>query len=113
MGDAKRRKKLDPNYGTTPHSRKNDDIDRFEISLKSEVKDSWITVQVIDTLTLKKAILPFHLYLIGTKAYAEVGIDPDRITEDGWVAENIDTLSPKICQMVYLDKKLIIVNPPT
>jgi hypothetical protein len=36
MGDAKRRKKLDPNYGTTPRTPKIDDKSRFETSLKSE-----------------------------------------------------------------------------
>jgi hypothetical protein len=37
MGDAKRRKKLDPNYGTTPDIPKIDDKNRFEISLKESI----------------------------------------------------------------------------
>jgi hypothetical protein len=109
MGESKRRKNLDPNYGATEG--KADSRNRFKISLKSEVKESWVTVEVIDTITLKEAVLPFHLYTIGTMSYAEVGIKRENVAEHGWVIEHIDTLSPMICQLVYSQVNFIITSP--
>jgi hypothetical protein len=91
MGESKRRKNIDPNYGAI--ERKVNSRDRFKISLKSEVKESWVTVEVIDTITSKEAVLPFHLYTIGTMGYAEVGIKRENVAEHGWVIEHIDTFT--------------------
>ena len=74
--------------------------------------DSWVTVHVIDTAQTREAILPFHLYTIGAKAYAEVGIQREDIGEYMWVVDHIDTLSPMICKLVLSDVNLLIANPP-
>jgi hypothetical protein len=112
MGEAKRRKLIDPEYGKRFDKFKKDDSShRFKISLQSKVIDSWVTVHVIDTIQTREAILPFHLYTIGAKAYAEAGIQREDMDEYRWVADHIDTLSPMICQLVLSDVRLLLVNP--
>ena len=113
MGEAKRRKLIDPEYGKRFNKFKKDDSSshRFKISLQSKVIDSWVTVHVIDTVQTREAILPFHLYTIGAKAYAEAGIQREDIDEYMWVADHIDILSPIICKLVLSDARLILVNP--
>ena len=123
MGEAKRRKLLDPEYGKShrvadsitdviDNQKKDDSSHLFKIYLKSKVIDSWVTVHVIDTVQTREAILPFHLYTIGAKAYAEVGIQREDIDEYMWVVDHIDTLSPMICKLVLSDVDVLIVNPP-
>ena len=117
MGEAKRRKLLDPEYGksyrdTESITHVDNSSHRFKIHLQSKVIDSWVTVRVIDTVQTREAILPFHLYTTGTKSYAEVGIDRENIDEYMWVADHINTLSPMICKLVLSDVRLLIVNPP-
>jgi hypothetical protein len=112
MGEAKRRKLIDPEYGKRFEKFKKDDSShRFKISLQSKVIDSWVTVRVIDTTHTREAVLPFHLYTMATKTYAEVGIQKENIDEYMWVADHIDTLSPMICQLVLSDVRLLLVNP--
>ena len=112
MGEAKRRKLIDPEYGKRFDKFKKDDSShRFKISLQSKVIDSWVTVRVIDTAHTREAVLPFHLYTMATKAYAEVGIQKENMDEYMWVADHIDTLSPMICQLVLSDVRLLFVNP--
>ena len=92
---------------------KADNSHRFEIYLQSKVVDSWVTVRVVDTVQTREAILPFHLYVIGSKTYAEVGIQRENVNKYRWVIDNIDTLSPMICKLAFSDAHVIIVNPPS
>lgn len=117
MGDAKRRKLLDPEYGKSHRAvesitKPDEKNHRFKIYLQSKVIDSWVTVHVVDTAQTREAILPFHLYAIGSKTYAEVGIQRENIDEYRWVIDYIDTLSPMICKLALNDVRLLIVNPP-
>ncbi len=117
MGEAKRRKLLNPEYGKSHRvvesiTHADDSSHRFKIYLQSKVIDSWVTVRVVDTAQTREAILPFHLYTIGTKTYAEVGIQREDIDEYMWLVDHIDTLSPMICKLVLSDIRLLIVNPP-
>jgi hypothetical protein len=123
MGEAARRKKLDPAYGSElkewkkpspvkSFGRRQSD-GRFQIALidpkefASEVK-----ARVVDTQEGREAIVDFNLYTEkykgSDKLYAQAQIAKDKAQSDGWVGENIDTISPLICEAVTGGKKFVL-----
>jgi hypothetical protein len=109
MGEAKRRKKLDPNYGNLENSVENN----FKVSLESEIKDSRVTAKVINMNTLEEAILQFHIYVTNSKVYAEIELETEDISRYGWVIKNqgnINTLSKIVSKLVMRKTRVAIIN---
>jgi hypothetical protein len=100
MGEAKRRKLLDPQYAKG--SRVKTSPDRFKVEFKSKVIDSYVTVHIVDCQQEKEATLIFHLYLVGTKMYAEAIVEKTEIHEHEWVGKHINELSPMICKLALM-----------
>jgi hypothetical protein len=101
MGQAKRRKQLDPNYGKKSW---------FEIELCGKIDNSWVLVKVRDSANNREATANFHLYTIRDRMYAEVAIPREEMSLNGWLAKNIDAISPLISKEVLRNVDALIVQ---
>jgi hypothetical protein len=74
----------------------------YQVTINSHPRPSWVNAMVTDTKNNRTATADFHLYTRrGRMLYAEVAV-----TEvDRWVGEDIDTISPVVCEaaMKYFD----------
>lgn len=94
MGDAQRRKKAGlPAFKSKP-------ANRFAITLTGNVENSYVAVNIRDTITNLAETLQFHLYVVNKKLYAEVFYDRSDADRYGWIGTAINEISPLICRVV-------------
>ena len=95
MGDAARRKRLDPNWGTTIT-----EVQPLQVDILVVRENGMVKVKINDVSNCQHAVGWFNLYLIGKKMYAEWVTTREESAANPWVGKNINSLSPLICQEV-------------
>lgn len=97
MGEAKRRKLLDPTFGQP----------RFSIEIL-KLEDSHAVVKIGDRQQDIEGEFLFHLFYKNRKMYSELLLDREQHHLSDWARRNIDRLSELVCKQVLTEVNVVI-----